>query len=155
MDPARAWTVFGGASLVLMGAALAGGARRHAADALAWQKQRRQAVGAPEPVPPPLPPVRAYRAGGALLALAGAALAAGAQTGLVRARGAAESRPGAVLIGTAIAACGVGLGTLKILAARTATAPRPLGERLGDAALWTLCALWTAFGTVLVREALR
>jgi hypothetical protein len=34
-------------------------------------------------------------------------------------------------------------------------APRPLGERIAGLSLWALCALWTAFGTVMVREALR
>ncbi|MDE2490056.1 MAG: hypothetical protein KGM24_04365 [Elusimicrobia bacterium] len=168
-DLPRVWTAFGGASLALMGLALAGGARRHAADLAAWRRERRLALGEPEPpggdVPSPLE-VLAYRIGGALLSLVGAALAAAASAGSVRAAGPAGTRLGAALAGAVVSACGVGFGTMKTLAGRRGPrflrgeeladdAPRRLDERLADGAVWTLCALWAVFGALLARAALR
>ncbi|MDE2510407.1 MAG: hypothetical protein KGL74_04740, partial [Elusimicrobia bacterium] len=67
---AREWTAFGGASLALMGAALAFGARRYADDHLDWQRQWSRAAGRPEPPPAdPGPLARAYRRIGAVAAL--------------------------------------------------------------------------------------
>lgn len=68
-DLSREWTAFGGASLALMGAALALGARGHARDNIAWQRERGRLVGAPEPAAD-------ARVAGASLALLGAGFAA-------------------------------------------------------------------------------
>ncbi|MCR4295917.1 MAG: hypothetical protein NUW21_10305, partial [Elusimicrobia bacterium] len=44
------WTAFAGALFSLMGLSLAAAARKNADDALAWERQWRVAVGAPETV---------------------------------------------------------------------------------------------------------
>lgn len=81
---AREWTAVGGAALALMGAGLAFGAGRHAADHHSWHRQWRHAAGH-EPERrrdgEGAGLARAYRAAGALLALAGAALVAAAASG--------------------------------------------------------------------------
>jgi hypothetical protein len=164
---AREWTVFGGASLVLMGIALCAGARRHAEDAAAWQRQWRQAVGAPDSGADESGSlVAVYRVGGALVALAGAALLGGTAAG--RALSSTRFGPGdARALGACFAALGLGFAVLKLsrlsprgprfLAADPLVSggDRPLGERVAGAATWTLCALWTGFGLRLLTESLR
>ncbi len=102
MDLPRAWTAFGGASLALMGTAIAAGARRHADDNLAWRREWSKASGIPISDPGDgRALVRAYRAGGALAALAGLGVVAAAAAGPARggAPGGAGGAPGRLLPG--------------------------------------------------------
>ncbi|HVG94737.1 MAG TPA: hypothetical protein VND21_09840, partial [Planctomycetota bacterium] len=85
MDLAREWTAFSGALVLLMGVSLAAAAKRSASDALSWQRQWRDAVGAPHPSRGEEEPKRrrltaAYRLGGVFFAAAGLALLAAAPT---------------------------------------------------------------------------
>jgi hypothetical protein len=164
---AREWTAFGGASLALMGTALCAGARRHVEDALAWQRQRRQAVGAPGEDSDGSPGLLlVYRAGGALVILLGAGLVAGAAAG--RALSSTRFGPGdARALGACFTTLGLCFTALKLsrgaargprfLAADSfaAGSDRALGERIAGAAAWGLCALWAAFGLRLLTETLR
>ena len=160
MNFAREWTVFGGASLALMGAALAAGARRYSEDNLAWQRQWRQAAG--------LPPaeetdarasVRIYRAAGALIFLIGLGFALSAATGF--AASAPRLSPlGVKILGACAAGVGLAVGAAKFYVGLH-RGPRfleedapaaPLDERLSGLAQWALCALWAAFGLRLLWE---
>ncbi|MBI3565480.1 MAG: hypothetical protein HY079_09820 [Elusimicrobia bacterium] len=161
MELARAWTAFGGASLSLMGVCLGAGARKLARENLMWRREWRQAVGAPgtdEGEGASL--ALLYRAAGALIGAAGLGVlsASAAGTALV----AAPSRP--ALAGALIAAVGTAAAALKAASLPAAgrpveglppDAPRPFDERASDAAVWALCALWTAFGLLLLRGAFR
>lgn len=145
MELARAWTAFGGASLALMGASVACGARRYAADNLAWRRQWSQAVGAAEPAAGEGAPrlIRIYRAGGTLCAGAGAGLAAAALLGRLASRvPPGDPRP----VGAGLILLGLGLGAQKIRGGAAALRP---DERAAGLALWTLYALWAGFGLKL------
>jgi hypothetical protein len=152
-DLAREWTAFGGASLALMGAALAFGARGYARDHHAWERERSRAVGAPEPdAAASTPRARRYRAAGFIVGLAGLAFAAAAAAGrgLTTRTGPADARIG----GACLALLGAVFAVSKALRGRGrgprflpgAADGRPFDERAADAAVWSLCALWTVFG---------
>lgn len=165
MDFPREWTAFGGASLALMGAALAAGARRHAEDNLAWRREWRRAVGAPEAGPENCRRlVLAFRFGGAL----GVALGLGAVAGAAAGRPLSSYRPApgdARLLGALFAAIGAGVAALNLsrrssrgprfLAFDPLSAPsaRPFDERAAGAAGWALIVLWIWFGLRLLLEA--
>jgi hypothetical protein len=162
VDLSRAWTAFGGASLTLMGAALAAGARRHAADNAAWQRQWSQAVGAPASVAEEAKLVRGYRAAGAACALLGLGFAAASAFGraLVSPRfTGGDPRLG----GAGLAALGLGFGAVKLRVAFAraprflydAASKRPLDERLAGLATWALCALRVVFGFQLISEGMK
>jgi hypothetical protein len=167
VDFAREWTAFGGASLSLMGLVLSAGARRHAADNLAWRREWRRAVGAPDPGPEDVRGlVLGLRAGGGAAAVAGLAVAAAAAAG--RALTAFRPAAGEVrLLGALFAATGVGVAALN-LTRRSARGPRflafeplaaasarPIDERVASAAGWLLIVLWIWFGCRLLLEAPR
>lgn len=167
MDFPREWTAFGGASLALMGAALSAGARRHAADNLAWRREWRRATGAPETgAADGRRLVLALRAGGALAAAAGLGVVAAAAAG----RELSRYRPPSSevrLLGALFAAIGAGVAALNVsrrsargprfLAVEPLAAPsaRPLDERVASAAGWLLIVLWIWFGCRLLLEAPR
>ena len=165
MDFPREWTAFGGASLALMGAALSAGARRHAADNLAWRREWRRAVGAPDPGREDgRGLVLGLRAGGLVAAAAGAAVVAASAAG----RELSRYRPPAGeirLLGALFAAVGAGVAVLNLsrrsargprfLALEPMTATRPLDERVASAAGWLLIVLWIWFGCRLLMEAPR
>jgi hypothetical protein len=165
MDLPRAWTAFGGASLALMGTALAAGARRLAADNLAWRREWCRAVGAPEAGLGDGRVLRlACRVGGTLGALAGLGVAAAAAAGraLSPARfGSGDPRAlGAcfALLGAAFTAMKASRGAARVprfLGEGEDPEPQPLGERIAGASTWLLCALWIAFGLRLLTENLR
>lgn len=167
VDFPREWTAFGGASLALMGAVLAAGARRHAADHLAWRREWRRAVGAPDAGPEDgRRLVLALRAGGLLAAAAGAAVIAAAVCG----HELSQYRPQASearLLGALFAAIGAGAAVMS-LSRRSERGPRflafeppasassrPLDERVSGAAGWLLIVLWIWFGFRLILEAPR
>jgi hypothetical protein len=135
-----------------MGVALAAGARRHAADVAAWQAQHRQAVGAAEGGDIEMERLqKIYRAGGALLAAVGTALAVSARWAGLELRG--ISRGGA-MIGPCVAALGAVFALSKWRAGQAAG--EKAGDEIGtDAAVWALCALWVGFGLRLWSEGLR
>ena len=153
MDLPRAWTAFGGASLALMGAALAGGARRHAEDNIAWRRQWSRAVGAPDDdLGDGRVFVRACRVGGVLGALAGLGFVAAAASG--RALSSARFGSGdARVLGACFFVLGAAFTALKL--SRAAVPAQALGERIAGAATWALGALWIAFGLRLLTETLR
>ena len=167
MDFPREWTAFGGASLALMGAVLSAGARRHAADNLAWRREWRRAVGAPDAGPENgRGLVLGLRAGGLLAVAAGVGVVVAAARGheLTRYRPqAGEIR----LLGALFAAIGAGVAALN-LSRRSARGPRflaweplaspserPLDERAASVAGWLLIVLWIWFGCRLLLEAPR
>lgn len=169
MSLAREWTAFAGAVFALMGGALAGGARRKADELLAWERERRSAVGAPEPAADPARRerlARAYRAGGLVFAAAGAVLLVCAATGRVPAleRASRDALPsGAILTG-----CGLFLAANGLLRRGLSRAPRflqgdPLaaepspaaGERVALFCARALVLILVAFGVRLLREGLR
>jgi len=142
-DLSREWTAFGGASLALMGAALAAGARGYARDNIAWQRERSRLVGAPEPAADGADGlIRLYRGIGGAAAALGLAfvLAAAAGRALAPRTGPADARIAGVSL------TGIGLG----FAAMKARRGSPHGERGADLAVWLLCALWAAFGLRLL-----
>lgn len=156
MDAGRLWNAFGGASFALMGLSLAAGARRHARDNLQWQKQWRQATGrdaSGEEGDAGL--VLGYRLGGAAMAALGAWLALAAPPSR-RLPGPGESLAAGVLL------CALALalawsrfrsrpGRGPSFLAGEELSPRPSwDERLGEAAVWALLALWLAFGASLI-----
>lgn len=155
MEFAREWTAFGGASLALMGAALAAGARRNASDIRSWRRQWREAVGAaPAPEPGADRLVGTYRAVGGIVALVGGVLAAAVAAGFV----APASTPGAGprALGAGVAALGLAFAVRKATAESRgpkfletgafAAGEKPLDARAADALAWALCALWMACG---------
>jgi hypothetical protein len=167
-DFAREWTAFGGASLALMGAALAFGARGYVDDHLAWQREWSRAVGASEPV------ADAGRKGlllfvfrliGVAGVLAGAGVMLAAASGRILASRAAPSD--ARIMGASLIVLGFGCALIKLNrdARRPsrftesdplAAAPAPGGDALAaETAVWLLCALWTGFGVWLFWEATR
>ena len=163
MDFPREWTAFGGVSLVLMGVAIGAGARRHAEDNLAWRREWRRAVGAPEAGPGEgRRLVLAFRVGGALGVLVGLVFAAAAVAGrpLTSARFGPE---GVRVLGGSLALLGAGVAASSLyrLAARgprflaldplAAPSESPLGERVAAVAGGLLCALWIWFGFRLLR----
>ena len=167
-DFAREWTAFGGASLALMGAALAAGARGYVEDHLAWQREWSRAVGAPAP---------AFDAGrkeflafvfrliGAAGVLAGAGVTLAAASG--RTLGSRAALSDARILGASLIVLGFGCTVIKLN--RDARRPsrflesdplsaasRPgFGALAAETAVWLLCALWTGFGVWLFWEATR
>ena len=139
--------MFGGASLALMGTSLAAGARRHAADNLAWRREWRQAVGARESAAAEgRGLMAAYRAAGALLFLIGLSVALAGLAGRV----AVSPLLGARILGACCLALGLGFGALK-LSSGAASGPRlPEKEPVAALSAWALCALWAAFGLRLL-----
>jgi hypothetical protein len=167
MDFPREWTAFGGASLALMGAAIAAGARRHAEDNLAWQREWRRAVGAPDSgAGDARNLVLGYRAGGALGFLAGLGFLAAAAMGR-----SLTSSHFALGDARALGACFALLGgafAMMRLFRRAPRGPRfliheplaasdvrPLDERAATAASWALIVLWIWFGLRLILESTR
>ncbi|MDD5304647.1 MAG: hypothetical protein PHS14_16250 [Elusimicrobia bacterium] len=170
MNVAREWAAFAGAQFALMGISLAAAARRNASDALAWERQWRVAVGAPEPGRDEEPRRRrlvlAYRFGGLFFAGVGLVLLLCAATG--RAPFSAREPGREVLFGGIFfTACGAVL-TVNAWLRRGPRAPRflegelladgaplPLGERVAAACWRGMIALFLVFGLRLLREGLR
>jgi hypothetical protein len=167
---AREWTAFAGAVFALMGTQLAAAARRNAEDALAWDRQWREAVGAPPHAKDEgglrRGLVLAYRFGGLFFAGIGLGLLWTALTGRApfAARGAGSD---ALFGGIFFTAAGAVLGWNswmrrgrrgprfldgELLAQ---DAPLPAGERVADFCSRALVALFLAFGVRLLREGLR
>lgn len=168
---AREWAGVAGASFALMGAAMAGRARRHADDNLIWQRQWRQAVGAA--------PARrdeeaeerearrlalAYRAAGLAFTLGGLALlgAAALRPEALAAwqRPPAVGRGGALAGGLLLSACGFALAWSKAMRVERASplpgGPAPgFGERFANGCGWALSFLLSGYGLRLLKEALR
>ena len=147
-DLSREWTAFGGASLALMGAALAAGARGYARDNVAWHAEWRRAVGAPEAAPLDADGlIRLYRWIGGLASSLGLAFVLAASMGraLAPRTGPADAR----VAGVSLALLGAGFAAMKVRRGS------PHGERGADLAVWLLCALWTAFGLRLYIGAAR
>ena len=167
MNFPREWTAFGGASLALMGAAIGAGARRHAEDNVAWRREWRRAVGAPDSGPGETRRLLiGFRAGGALGVLAGLGFIAAAAAG--RPLTSSHFGPGdARVLGASFAILGSCFAALnmsrrsprgpRFLAFDPLAAPssRPLGERVAGAAGGLLCALWIWFGLRLLLESAR
>jgi hypothetical protein len=162
LDFPREWTAFGGASLALMGAAIAAGARRHAADNLAWRREWDRAAGVSGSVPPESPGlVLGFRVGGSAGVVIGLGFVASAAAG--RSLTSSHFGPGdARVLGASFSLLGAGLAAMR-LQRRTARGPRfltdeplaapsarRLDERIADAAGWALIALWIWFGLRLV-----
>lgn len=166
---AREWAGVAGASFALMGAAMAGSARRHAEDALIWQRQWRQATGAPHAAADDAREARRlalmYRAAGAAFALGGGALLGAAA--LAPESLAAWQRPpdigrgGALAGGLLLSAAGFALAYGKAMRVERVSpvlgAPEraPFGERLASGCSWALSFLLSGYGLRLLREALR
>ncbi len=164
MNLAREWTAFSGALFALMGVSLAAAARKNAEDALSWERQWRQAVGADEPSSGDAGKRRrrvlAYRFGGLFFAGVGLGLLWCAATGAaiaVRAGG-----PGARTGGLFFTACGLALavGAWNRRGRRAprflegelqdADAPLPIGERVAAFCAHAMIALFLAFGVRLL-----
>lgn len=153
MNLDQSWTAFGGASLALMGVSLVAGARRMAVDNLAWRREWGRATGREQD---PNQDGRAlafvYWGAGALISGAGFGILSAGQPVVA---GPAHSR----LAGFLITGVGAGAGALKFIArsrgprfldGETAVGQsRPFDERAAEAATWTLCSLWSAFGVAL------
>lgn len=171
MDLAREWTAFSGALFSLMGVSLAAAARRSAEDALSWQRQWRDAVGAPHPAREEEEPKRrrltlAYRCGGLFFAAAGLGLLVAAPSS--RAAFGVHGGPRETLIGGVFfTVCGLVLVYGAWRRAGRGRAPRfldgelladgvrPLGERIAEACSRGMVALFLVFGARLLWRALR
>jgi hypothetical protein len=167
VDFTREWTAFGGASLALMGAVLSAGARRHAADNLAWRREWRRAAGVPEPLKEDgRGLILGLRLGGGAAAAAGLAVIAAAAAG-IRLTAYRPAPREIRLLGALFAAIGIGVAILN-LSRRSARGPRflafeplssaetrPLDERVASVAGWLLIVLWIWFGCRLLLEAPR
>lgn len=159
MDLARGWTAFGGASLALMGASLGAGARKLARENLSWRRQWGQETGVEGGEGTSESSLTLlYRAAGALVGAAGLGVLSSAAAGAAVVAG--PSRP--ALAGALIAAVGTAAAALKASSLPSSSrppaglppdAPRPFDERASDAAVWALCALWAAYGLILLRNA--
>ncbi len=168
MDISGEWTAFAGALFSLMGVSLAAAARKNADDALAWERQWRVAVGAPEIVRDDEPRRRrftlGYRFGGLFFGGIGLVLLYLAATG--RAPAAPSSGREALFSGVFFTACGALLAVNAWLRRKRAPrfldgvlldadAPPPLGERVGAACTRAMIVLFLVFGLRLLREGLR
>jgi hypothetical protein len=170
MNVAREWAAFAGAMFALMGLSLAASARRSAGDALAWERQRRVALGAPEAPGDEEPRRRrltlAHRAGGLFFAAAGVALLILAAAGRAPFPARASGRE-ALFGGIFFTACGAALAVNAWLR-RGRRAPRflegelqpgggsqPIGERVTAACSYGMIGLFLVFGLRLLREGLR
>lgn len=169
MSLAREWAVFAGALFSLMGVSLAADAPRRVTDMLSWVRQWQEASGQPGPqadAPDRRTLERAYRAVGALFAVAGLVVLAAVLSG--RASLAARERgPGDLAAGLFFAACAVVLAfNAWRRAGRRAPrflegeltgqdSPPPLGERLAQACSHGMIALFLVFGVRLLGGALR
>jgi hypothetical protein len=167
VDFPREWTAFGGASLALMGAALAAGARRHAEDNLAWRREWSRAVGAPDAGPGDARRlILGFRAGGALGILVGLGFVAAAAAGRPLTSSHFGPRDARVL-GASFMLLGACVAALNLyrraprgprfLAFDPLAAPsgRPLGERVASSAGWLLIVLWIWFGLRLLSAGYR
>jgi hypothetical protein len=148
---ARELTAVGGAALALMGAGLALGARRHAADHRQWDRDRRHAAG----LDPALRAeddglARVYRAGGALLAAAGIVLAAAAFAGRAAMR--LELDRGDALVGGALLALAGAAGAAARAWSRPLSPTR--AERASEACGWALSVLLVSYGVRLLKTGL-
>lgn len=170
MNLAREWSAFAGVLFSLMGVSLAAAARRNAEDALSWERQWREAVGASEPVHDEKPRRQrlelVYHMGGLFFIGIGIGLAYTAATG--RAPFAVRGGGREVLLGGIFfTVCGVVLA-INAWLRRGRRAPRflegellaqdaplPLGERVASACSQGMIALFLAFGLRLLREGLR
>lgn len=159
MDPAREWNVFATGTFALMGGSLIAGAEKRAADATAWENERRRLAGAP--------PIdlrggfarfqRLLNQGfGVAALLAAGALAAGVPAGRGlrwSPSGAAAAATGALLVASGLmgAAAGV-LGRRTVPRFLRDEPPQndPLGERASGALNWALRAWWFAYGARLL-----
>lgn len=152
MNSAQEWTAFGGASLAFMGAALATGARRHAADVAAWRVQQEQAVGSAAARQETTSGVeRFYRGSGIGIFVIGVLVAASAKGVALASAGAPRGGAG---LGACVATLGAAFAAAKWRRSLELFA-RPPDERAADAAIWALCALWLCFGLRLCWEGLR
>lgn len=168
MNLSREWTAFAGALFSLMGVSLAAAARKNADDALAWERQWRVAVGAPETVRDEEPRRRrfalGYRFGGVFFGGIGLGLLYFAATG--RAPAAPSAGREALFSGLFFLACGGLLAVNAWLRRKRAPrfldgvlldadAPLPLGERVASACSRAMIVLFLVFGLRLLREGLR
>ncbi|UPT74634.1 MAG: hypothetical protein M0D55_02580 [Elusimicrobiota bacterium] len=171
MSLAREWTAFAGGVFALMGTSLAAAARRNAEDALSWERQWREAVGAPPPAPAPDDAARrrglvlAYRFGGLFFAGIGLGLlwtAASGRAPFAERGGGPDALIGGIFFTAAGAALAYGAwlkGTRRgprfldgeLLAQ---DAPLPLGERAARFCGRAMIVLFLAFGIRLLREGL-
>lgn len=168
MDLSGEWTAFAGALFSLMGISLAAAARKNADDALAWERQWRAAVGAPEEPRDDESRRRrfalGYRFGGFLFGGIGLTLLYLAATG--RAPTAPSSGREALFSGLFFTACGVILAVNAWLRRKRAPrfldgvlldadAPLPFGERVAASCSRAMIVLFFVFGLRLLREGLR
>lgn len=158
-----------GACFGLMGAAMAGRARRHAQDNASWQRQWRQATGAEPAAGDGERETRrltlVYRIAGAAFASAGLALlgAAALRPEALAAwqRPPSIGRGGALAGGLLLSAAGFALAYAKTMGverpAQALGSPgkEPLGERFASGCGWALSFLLSGYGLRLLKEALR
>ena len=169
---AREWAGVAGACFALMGAGLAGRAKRHAEENVVWQKQWRHAVGAAagDPAADESASRRlasVYLAAGLVFALGGTLLLAAAllRPDVLAAwqRPASLGRGGTLAGGLLLSLTGVLMAwskasTLERVPAALAGQPVParlVGERLAHASGWLLSFVLSGYGLRLLREALR
>lgn len=169
---AREWAGVAGACFALMGAGLAGRAKRHAEDNVVWQKQWRHAVGAAAADPADDESAgrrlaAVYRAAGAVFALGGALLLAAAALRpdvlFAWQKPASLGRGGALAGGVLLSLTGAAMAWSKastlerVPAAIAGEAPpaRSAGERLAHASGWALSFLLSGYGLRLLWEGLR
>lgn len=168
MNLSREWTAFAGVLFSLMGVSLAAAARKNADDALAWERQWRVAVGAPETVRDEEPRRRTftlyYRLGGLFFCGIGLGLLYFAATG--RAPAAPSSGREALSSGAFFIACGALLAVNAWLRRKRAPrfldgilldddAPAPMGERVAAFCSRAMIVVFLVFGLRLLREGLR
>lgn len=169
MNLAREWTAFAGALFSLMGVSLAAAARKNADDALAWERQWRAAVGAPEDPRDDEPRRRrfalGYRLGGFLFGGIGLGLLYSAAAGRPPAAAASSARE-ALFGGAFFTVCGAVLAVNAWLRRKRAPrfldgvlldadAPLPFGERVAALCSRAMIVLFFFFGLRLLREGLR
>ncbi len=159
VDSAREWIFFAAGTFALMGGSLIAGAEKRAADAEAWESERRRLAGEPG-IDGRGGFARFHRrlnqCFGAAALLAAGALAAGVPA----ARGPRWSPSGtaAGAIGALLVASSVMGAAAAVLGRRPAPRflrdepprPAPLGERVSAALNWALRAWWLAYGARLL-----
>ena len=169
MDLAREWTAFAGALFSLMGVSLAAAAQRNADDALSWERQWRNAVGASDPVEDESSRRRflvvVYRYGGLLFTGIGLGLLWNAAIGatFTERGGGRDALIGGVFFTVCGAVHAFNVWTRRGRSAphflegelQAEDAPSPIGERIAAGCSYAMVALFLGFGLRLLRVGLR